>query len=232
MAWKRLKHPNITPLLGIAYCPDLSCLEVMITPVIPFYFVIKYDWHNMQWCDNGSATCYLSSGIRDLRERLHLVRTSSHQSASLCWPVQSLGVAKGIHYLHRLNPVVIHGDLKPVCTKTQNSYNWLMFRQSNVLIDNNGEPKICDFGLARIVNGVARSGLTTTTRHNSTPLYAAPEILLADDDAPPFEPSTASDIYSLGSLLYEVSISDVFTFDDLHMSQVPYWAHALCEFIQ
>ena len=80
-------------------------------------------------------------------------------------------------------------------------------QQSNVLIDDEGCPKICDFGLARIINEEARSGLTTTTHHNTTPLYAAPEILLADDDAAPFEPSTISDIYSLGSLLYEVRIS-------------------------
>lgn len=64
---------------------------------------------------------------------------------------------------------------------------------------------LCDFGLARIINEEVRTGLTTTTKHSATLLYAAPEILSASEDAP-FEPSTASDIYSLGSLLYQVSV--------------------------
>lgn len=70
-----------------------------------------------------------------------------------------------------------------------------------------------------MINEEARSGLTTSTRHNTTPLYAAPEILLANGDAPPFEPTTASDVYSLGSLLYEVSVLAIF-------HKVAYMAHS------
>ncbi|KAK7280035.1 hypothetical protein RJT34_25097 [Clitoria ternatea] len=45
-----------------------------------------------------------------------------------------LDVAKGIHYLHSLDPPVIHGDIKP----------------SNVLLDHFFSAKIGDFGLARL----------------------------------------------------------------------------------
>ncbi|KAG4907840.1 hypothetical protein JHK82_056493 [Glycine max] len=45
-----------------------------------------------------------------------------------------LDVAKGIHYLHSLEPPIIHGDIKP----------------SNILLDNSFSAKLADFGLARL----------------------------------------------------------------------------------
>lgn len=87
------------------------------------------------------------------------------------------------------------------------SVGYANMQQSNILIDDQRRPRICDFGLARIISEETGTGLTTTTRHNATPLYAAPEILMASDDGPAFEPSLASDVYSLGSLIYEVYYS-------------------------
>ncbi|KAF5743577.1 receptor-like serine/threonine-protein kinase [Tripterygium wilfordii] len=46
----------------------------------------------------------------------------------------TIDIAKGIEYLHNLNPPVIHGDIKP----------------SNVLLDRQFSAKIADFGLARL----------------------------------------------------------------------------------
>lgn len=45
-----------------------------------------------------------------------------------------LDIAKGIHYLHSLDPPIIHGDIKP----------------SNILLDRSFSAKIADFGLARL----------------------------------------------------------------------------------
>ncbi|XP_047167016.1 receptor-like serine/threonine-protein kinase At4g25390 [Vigna umbellata] len=45
-----------------------------------------------------------------------------------------LDIARGIHYLHSLDPPVIHGDIKP----------------SNILLDNTFCAKLADFGLARL----------------------------------------------------------------------------------
>ncbi|MCB9855623.1 MAG: serine/threonine protein kinase [Phycisphaerales bacterium] len=78
--------------------------------------------------------------------------------------------------------LIVHRDLKP----------------ANILITAEGIPKLLDFGIAKMI-GDARSGYTTQ-RHERrfTPEYASPEQVRGD----PL--STATDIYSLGVILYEL----------------------------
>ncbi|PFH45789.1 hypothetical protein AMATHDRAFT_8667 [Amanita thiersii Skay4041] len=84
-----------------------------------------------------------------------------------------LGFAKGLEYLHNNN--VVHGDVKPVslesifydCDMANNS-------QGNILISNEGIPKICDFGLSRCVDIDSHH---TFTRYRMTHAHTAPEIL-------------------------------------------------------
>jgi serine/threonine protein kinase len=49
--------------------------------------------------------------------------------------------------------------------------------QKNVIIYDNGTPKIYDFGLVRVLFPDGSSGMTTTTPHWGTPKYLAPELL-------------------------------------------------------
>ncbi|PVF99436.1 kinase-like protein [Serendipita vermifera] len=101
------------------------------------------------------------------------------------------GVAEGLKYLHQSTPTIVHADLKP----------------NNILIDDQGQPRICDFGLSQVILEEAGSGLTTSTPHTGSLRYVAYEIAFPEEDeTAAFTPTTASDIFSLGCVIYEFFI--------------------------
>jgi serine/threonine protein kinase len=89
-----------------------------------------------------------------------------------------LKVCAAVAYLHR--NLVVHRDLKP----------------ANILVTEDGEPKLLDFGIAKMLEWGNDS--TVTSMRMLTPDYASPEQV---SGAPI---TTASDIYSLGAVLYKL----------------------------
>lgn len=93
-------------------------------------------------------------------------------------------VLLAVEHAHR--HAVVHRDLKP----------------SNVLVDLEGRVRLLDFGIAKVLKDSADAGdRDARTRVNERPgtlLYAAPEQLQGD------EISVATDIYSLGVILFEL----------------------------
>ena len=78
--------------------------------------------------------------------------------------------------------LVIHRDIKP----------------NNILVTANGEPKLLDFGIAKLLHETDSQEATLTLFHAMTPEYASPEQVKGEAI------TTASDAYSLGVLLYEL----------------------------
>lgn len=89
-----------------------------------------------------------------------------------------LKVCGAVGYLHR--NLIVHRDLKP----------------NNILVASDGEPKLLDFGIAKILDLATDS--TQTSMRILTPDYASPEQVTGSPI------STATDIYSLGALLYHL----------------------------
>jgi WD40 repeat protein len=92
-------------------------------------------------------------------------------------------VCAALQYAHQ--KLVVHRDIKP----------------SNILVDAGGAPKILDFGIAKLLAPVARFEREARTRTGfplCTPEYASPEQARGD------AVSTATDVYSVGAVLYEL----------------------------
>jgi serine/threonine-protein kinase len=86
--------------------------------------------------------------------------------------------AEGLAHAHALN--VLHRDVKP----------------SNLMLSRNGRCKVCDFGLARVLDANDACDLNDINKSVGTPLYTAPEVIRGQGA------SARSDVYSLGATLY------------------------------
>ncbi|KAL5206028.1 hypothetical protein ABZP36_034237 [Zizania latifolia] len=87
-------------------------------------------------------------------------------------------VAKGMNYLHKRTPPIVHRDLK----------------SPNLLVDKKYTVKVCDFGLSRLKANTFLSSKSLA----GTPEWMAPEVLRD-------EPSNEkSDVYSFGVILWEI----------------------------
>jgi eukaryotic-like serine/threonine-protein kinase len=86
---------------------------------------------------------------------------------------------------HAHQRALIHRDLKP----------------ANILVDESGQPRVLDFGVARLTDSDSYVTLQTNVGQIvGTLAYMSPEQVLGD----PAEVDTRSDVYSLGMILYEV----------------------------
>lgn len=107
-----------------------------------------------------------------------------HDKEPLDWNTRikiASGAAKGLTYLHEVvNPPVIYRDLK----------------SSNILLDDDFNPKLSDFGLAKV--GPIGDNTHVSTRVMGTYGYCAPDYIMSG------KLNVKSDVYSFGVVLLEL----------------------------
>ena len=117
-----------------------------------------------------------------LRHYAEARRLNTHQKLALM-----VKVCEAVHHAHQRG--LIHRDLKP----------------GNILVDETGQPKVLDFGVARLAQVDAQEGVEPATMQTGlgqvvgTLAYMSPEQV-----GDPLEVDIRSDVYSLGVILYEV----------------------------
>ena len=113
-------------------------------------------------------------------------------------------ICAAVAYAHRR--LIVHRDLKP----------------SNILVTADGEVKLLDFGIAKLLSPTESGAEQTATLMNLlTPAYAAPEQIRGATV------TTATDVYSLGVILYEL-LTGVrpFSFDGQNYQEI---VRVICE---
>ena len=139
--------------------------------------------HIAELVDAGVSTGGQPYLVLEFVEGEHIDRYCDRQSLGIETRIQLfLDVLGAVAHAH--SNLIVHRDLKP----------------SNVLVSKDGQVKLLDFGIAKLLEGDGEDGsatvLTVEGGRAMTPEYAAPEQVTG---APV---TTATDVYALGVLLY------------------------------
>jgi TolB-like protein/Tfp pilus assembly protein PilF/predicted Ser/Thr protein kinase len=132
--------------------------------------------------DAGTTTDGLPYFVMEFVEGMPIMKFVQRESMDLRGRLQLfLKVCFAVDLAHRHQ--IIHRDIKP----------------GNVLVNENREPKLLDFGIAKLLSvDPDDDEVTVATERRLTPTYAAPEQRAGR------AATIASDVYSLGALLYEL----------------------------
>jgi serine/threonine-protein kinase len=130
--------------------------------------------------DGGTNERHVPFFAMELVDGLPIDRYCDARQAPLRERLQLFAtVCRAVHFAHQ--NLVLHLDLKP----------------GNILVDVHGAPKLVDFGVAALLQAAEGTAAGTAARP-LTPEYASPEQLRGETL------STASDVYSLGVVLFEL----------------------------
>ncbi|CAA7033112.1 unnamed protein product [Microthlaspi erraticum] len=171
----RIKHPNLVPLTGYCIAGDqrIAIYEYMengnlqnLLQDLPFGVQRTDDWSLDTWEEEDN-------GIQNI----------GHEGPVATWRFRhmvALGTARALAFLHHgCSPPMIHRDVKA----------------SSVYLDQNLEPRLSDFGLAKVFGNGLDEDIT-----NGSPGYLPPEFLQPEQDLP----TPKSDVFCFGVVLFEL----------------------------
>ncbi|KAM5551540.1 LEAF RUST 10 DISEASE-RESISTANCE LOCUS RECEPTOR-LIKE PROTEIN KINASE-like 2.2 [Rosa sericea] len=171
VAVKVLTNNNRAKIVEEQFMAEVGALgrtyHVNLVRLYGFCFAPEMKALIYEYMENGSLDKLLFSENGEVDlEKLHVIAVQT---------------AKGLAYLHEeCEQKIIHYDIKP----------------ENVLLDENLNPKVADFGLAKLCNRGSSRMLLTNFR--GTAGYAAPEMWN------PYPVTHKCDVYSFGILLFEI----------------------------
>ncbi|OAX44634.1 kinase-like protein [Rhizopogon vinicolor AM-OR11-026] len=141
--------------------------------IVPFIGVIEKDhglWLVSEWMHKGNVRAYIESvgrGSCDLRNLAE-------------------GTAKGLSYLHALNPPIVHGDLKGY----------------NILVDFHENACLADFGISHTDDSRPWLDSSKVGRQDAALNWIAPEIILGNAER--LRMTLETDMYAFGCVVYEI----------------------------
>lgn len=177
----RIKHPNLVPLTGYCLAGEqrIAIYDYMengnlqnLLYDLPLGVQTTEDWSTDTWEEDGES----NNGIQNVgSEGMFTTWRFRHKVA--------LGTARALAFLHHgCSPPIIHRDVKA----------------SSVYLDFSLEPRLSDFGLAKIFG----NGLEDEIARGS-PGYVPPEFLQQDAGSPKAV-TPKSDVYGFGVVLLEL----------------------------
>lgn len=175
----RIKHPNLVPLTGYCLAGDqrIAIYDYMengnlqnLLHDLPLGVQTTEDWSTDTWEEDDN------NGIQNVgSEGLLTTWRFRHKIA--------LGTARALAFLHHgCSPPIIHRDVKA----------------SSVYLDSSLEPRLSDFGLAKIFGNGPEDELT-----RGSPGYVPPEFLQPETGSPK-TPTPKSDVFGFGVILFEL----------------------------
>ena len=156
--------------------------EANIMAQLDYKYITKvFDAGVIQY-DALKLPCYVMSFIEgsDIAEH-HMLSFISLEKRLNC----ILKVCKALHFSHTSDQRIIHSDIKP----------------ANILMNLNGDPKLCDFSIAQRAHSAAKDNNVNYAEAFSTD-YSCPELKKGQ------KLTVESDVYSLGLVLYQI-ITDI-----------------------
>ncbi|XP_043696324.1 probable LRR receptor-like serine/threonine-protein kinase At2g24230 isoform X2 [Telopea speciosissima] len=172
----QIRHPNLVPLTGYCLAGDqrIAIYDYMETGNLqnllhdlPLGVQTTEDWSTDTWDeDNNNAIQNVGSeGIQTTWRIRHKI---------------ALGTARALAFLHHgCSPPIIHRDVKA----------------SSVYLDSNWEPRLSDFGLAKIFGNGLEHEMVLGSQRYAPPEFSQPEA---------GSPTPKSDVYGFGVVLFEL----------------------------